>query len=305
MKWRKLGRVWAPDGSLWWARSYALLPTVEVVSDELLRVYFASLDHDKYGRVGFLDLDARDPLLVLAVHEDPVLDMGPLGTFDDSGVNPSCVVSSGGQRTLYYIGWQRCSRVPYMLFAGLAVWNEDRGVFCRQQETPVLDRTISEPFSRAAPFVLPVSGGFRAWYWSCVGWTEGPEGVHYNNVIRTATSTDGRVWDAETAVCLEPLGGDEYSLGRPWVIREAHGYRMWFSARSFGRRYVVGYAESRDGIVWTRRDDLVGISASATGWDSEMICYPCVVNVLDRRYLFYNGNRHGSTGFGVAVQEQD
>jgi predicted GH43/DUF377 family glycosyl hydrolase len=305
MKWRKLGRVWAPDGTLWWARSYALLPTVEIIGYELVRVYFASLDHDRYGRVGFLDLDASDPLRVLAVHERPVLDVGPLGAFDDSGVNPSCVVTTGGRRALYYIGWQRCSRVPYMLFSGLAVWSDEKGAFCRQQETPVLDRNIDEPFSRAAPFVLPVSGGFRAWYWSCVEWTEGPEGVHYNNVIRTATSTDGRVWDAETAVCLEPAGGAEYSLGRPWVVRGADRYHMWFSARSFGRRYVIGYAESHDGVVWTRRDDLVGISASSAGWDSEMICYPCVVDLLDRRYMFYNGNRHGSTGFGVAVLEED
>jgi hypothetical protein len=305
MKWRKLGRVWTPDGSLWWAKSYATLPTVEVVGHESVRVYFASLDRDKYGRVGFLELDARNLLHVQIVHEEPVLDLGPLGAFDDSGVNPSCVVNSGGQRALYYIGWQRCSRVPYMLFTGLALWSEERGVFCRQQEIPVLDRSASEPFSRAAPFVLPVSGGFRAWYWSCVGWTEGPEGVHYNNVIRTATSSDGRVWDADTAVCLEPGGDDEYSLGRPWVVRQADLFRMWFSARSFGRRYVIGYAESQDGIVWTRRDDLVGISVSDTGWDSEMICYPCVVDVLDCRFMFYNGNRHGSTGFGVAVLEED
>lgn len=80
---------------------------------------------------------------------------------------------------------------------------------------------------------------------------------------------------------------------------------MWFSARSFDLRYVIGYAESFDGIEWTRRDDVVGISASDSGWDSETVCYPCVVDVGDRRYMFYNGNRHGSTGFGVAILEED
>jgi hypothetical protein len=304
MKWRKLGRVWAPDGSLWWAKSYALLPTVEVTSAERLRVYFASLDEEMFGRVGFLDLDAHNPLRVLAVHEDPVLDMGPLGAFDDSGVNPSSLLKWGDQLALYYIGWQRCTRVPYMLFGGLAVWSDETRAFRRQQETPVFDRNPLEPFSRAAPFVLPVEGGFRAWYWSCVGWTEGPEGVHYNNVIRTTTSRDGQIWNSESAVCLEPSFGSEYSLGRPWVIREAETWRMWFSARSFDLRYVIGYAESFDGIEWTRRDDVVGISASDSGWDSETVCYPCVVDVGDRRYMFYNGNRHGSTGFGVAILEE-
>lgn len=297
--------MWAPDGSLWWARSYALLPTVEIASDDSVRVYFASLDDQMYGRVGVLELDAQDPLRVVAVCEEPVLDLGPLGAFDDSGVNPSCVLNSAGQRVLYYIGWQRCSRVPYMLFAGLAVWSEEEAVFRRLQDIPVLDRIASEPFSRAAPFVLPCPGGYRAWYWSCVEWTEGPEGVHYNNAIRTVTSTDGRVWDSEAATCLQAAGGDEYSLGRPCIIPEAGEYRMWFSARSFGRRYAIGYAESHDGIVWDRRDEQAGITVSDSGWDSEMICYPYVVDVLGRRYMFYNGNRHGSTGFGVAVLEED
>jgi hypothetical protein len=305
MKWRKLGRVWAPDGSLWWARSYALLPTVDVVGGDVLRIYFAALDEQRFGRVGSSDLDAENPLRVLAVSDRPLLDLGPLGAFDDSGVNPSCVVQVARQKYLYYIGWQRCVRVPYMLFSGLAMWNEDEGVFVRTQPTPVLDRTSGEPFSRSAPFVLAGPEGYRAWYWSCVAWTEGPEGAHYNNVIRSATSTDGRLWDADDGVCLAPSGDAEYSLGRPWVVREADRYRMWFSARSLGRRYGIGYAESEDGVTWTRRDDLAGISVSETGWDSEMICFPCVVDVRDSRYLFYNGNRHGSTGFGVAVLDED
>lgn len=305
MKWRKLGRVWTPGGGLWWARSYATLPTVEVLGGDILRVYFASLDRQMYGRIGILDLDACDPLRVLSVQEEPVLDLGPLGAFDDCGVNPSCVVETGGKKRMYYIGWQRCHRVPYMLFTGMATWNSELGLFRREQQTPVLDRTSSEPFSRSAPFVMSVSGGFRAWYWSCVSWSEGPEGVHYNNVIRTAISKDGVAWEDDTTVCLEPTGEAEYSLGRPWVVREGGLFRMWFSARSFDRRYRIGYAESSDGLRWTRRDDLVGISISSDGWDSEMICYPCVVDALGRRYLFYNGNRHGLTGVGVAVLEED
>ena len=66
---------------------------------------------------------------------------------------------------------------------------------------------------------------------------------------------------------------------------------------------MIGYAESDDGLHWVRKDAEVGTGKSDTGWDSEMICYPCVVDVKGRRYMFYNGNRHGSTGFGYAVLE--
>jgi hypothetical protein len=305
MKWRKRGRVFVPDGSLPWARSYATIPTAEVREDGVIRVYFASLDDDRHGRIGFVDLDSRDPVRILSSSRAPILDLGEPGTFDDSGVNPSCILNAGGEKHLYYIGWQRCERVPYMLFSGLARWDPRREVFVRERRTPVLDRTDAEPFSRSAPFVRLESGGYRAWYWSCLQWTVGPDGIHYNNEIRSTTSADGRLWGATGTRCLSPMGAGEYSLGRPWVIEERGRHRMWFSARSFGGRYAIGYAESRDGVSWERRDTEAGISMSNNGWDSEMICYPCVVDAGGERYLFYNGNKHGSTGFGVAVLEQD
>jgi hypothetical protein len=79
---------------------------------------------------------------------------------------------------------------------------------------------------------------------------------------------------------------------------------MWYSIRSHSRPYRIGYAESADGLCWERRDHEAGIEASASGWDSEMICYAAVIDVNGRRLLFYNGNRHGATGFGVAELER-
>ncbi len=297
--------MWAPDGSLWWARSYALLPTVEVLSDDVIRVYFASLDDEKYGRVGFVDLDAGNPLRVVATSEKPVLDLGESGTFDDSGVNPSCVLRRAGVTSLYYIGWQRSHRVPYHLFAGLAR-SDDGQSFTRTQRTPILDRTPEEPFIRSAMTIIEEAGGLVAWYPSASSWTVVGDTPYPEYAIRRATSADGVHWVPDGRVAIELAGGDgdEFGLGRPWVVRDAAAYSMWYSIRSRSRPYRMGYAESADGVRWERRDEKVGISASDTGWDSEMICYPCVVDIRDRRYMFYNGNRHGSTGFGVAVLEE-
>jgi hypothetical protein len=36
-----------------------------------------------------------------------------------------------------------------------------------------------------------------------------------------------------------------------------------------------------------------------------MICYAAVIDVNGQRLMFHNGNRHGATGFGVAVLELD
>ena len=68
--------------------------------------------------------------------------------------------------------------------------------------------------------------------------------------------------------------------------------------------YRLGYAEWIDGI-WIRRDDQVGLFASKEGWDSEMVCFPCIVDACGKRYMFYNGNNYGETGFGYAILESD
>jgi predicted GH43/DUF377 family glycosyl hydrolase len=300
MKWHKGGLIYAPSGDLWWARSYATIPTAEVIDDQIIRVYFASLDENRYGRIGYVDLDANDPKRVLYETKEPVLDIGELGTFDDSGVNPSCVLNVAGKKYMYYIGWQRCEKVPYMLFAGLASSVDNGLSFTRAQQIPVLDRTIKEPFLRSATTIIVESGLFKCWYVSGLGWTDvnGMQYPTYN--IRYTESDEGIYWREFDHICVN-LKDDEFGFGRPWVIRELNAYKMWFSIRSRSSPYKIGYAESSNGINWVRKDEETGIYNSDSGWDSEMICYPCVVDVKGKRYMFYNGNRHGSTGFGYAI----
>jgi hypothetical protein len=191
-----------------------------------------------------------------------------------------------------------------MLFAGLAIAAGADQPFRKYAPVPVLDRTAAEPFSRSAPFVFRDADIFRMWYWSCAYWSEEEGRVHYNTVIRYAESPDGLQWRSRGDPCITPAGPSDYAVGRPWVVRDDALYKMWYSIRSTAAvPYRIGYAESRDADVWTRKDAEVGIAPSADGWDAEMICYPCVVDAAGRRYMFYNGNRHGATGFGCAVLE--
>jgi hypothetical protein len=300
-KWRKLGLVWRPGGGRWWARAYAHMPTPELLDERTLRVYFAALDDGKFGRPGWVDLDARAPTRVLREAEEPLLDLGDPGTFDDSGVVPSYFAPVAGRRCLYYIGWQRCERVPYKMFTGLAEPDGDR--YRRASPAPLIDRTASEPFLRANPTVLIEGGRYRAWYVSATGWTtvDGNPYPHY--VIRHAESADGRAWSDGGPVCIGHDSPDEFGISRPWVVRDPDCYRMWYSVRSRSAPYRIGYAESADGVAWVRKDDRAGIERSADGWDAEMVCFPAVIDVHGKRLMFYNGNRHGATGFGVAVLE--
>ena len=81
-----------------------------------------------------------------------------------------------------------------------------------------------------------------------------------------------------------------------WYCYRGHtDYRM-----SKIQSYRIGYAESLDGIVWKRMDDVNVIEPSDEGWDSEMVAYPEIVDIENRRLMFYNGNGFGQSGFGYA-----
>jgi hypothetical protein len=303
MRWEKLGHVYVARGEQPWAQSRAYLPTSLELDDERIRVYVAFLDSDLIGRVGYVDVHAGDPTRVLEVSRQPVLDAGRPGAFDDSGVNPASVFRHDGRIWLYYVGWQHGTRVPYLLFTGLAFSDDGGSSFQRHARVPVLDRSDAEPTLRSGAFVAPPCGrrGFRAWYVSGESWVESQGRLRPSYGLRYAESPDGIDWPPEGTPCLEPAAPDEYGFGRPYVEDGGDRLRMWYSIRSHSRGYRLGYAESRDGIEWERLDAEAGIDVSADGWDSEMIHCGWVQPAGSATYLFYNGNGYGETGFGVAA----
>lgn len=305
MRWRKLGRVYCPAGEAEWAQTHAFIPTPRLLDRERIRVYAAFLDRGRVGRVGFVELDARDPRRVLRVSERPALDVGEPGAFDDNGVNPLCVVDDGaGRLRMYYVGWQLGVKVPYYLLVGMAVSDDGGETFTRPSRVPALERSDEGLFVRSASCVMRDGGRWKMWYVAGDRWIEvrGRRVPTYE--MRYLESEDGAAWGPRGEVCMELAGGgDEFGFGRPFVLKEGGRFRMWYSIRTVSKRYRIGYADSDDGRAWRRRDDEAGIDVSPDGWDSEMICCSAVLPTAHGTYMFYNGNNHGETGFGAAVLE--
>jgi hypothetical protein len=270
----------------------------------VVRIYLAHLDDRSVGRVGYLDPALSDPTRPLAVSQEPVLDIGEPGTFDDNGVVPSCVLRVGDRLLLYYYGFQLQEKVPYTIFAGLAASDTIDGPFRRISRAPIIDRTDSELYFRSAPFVIRDRDRWRMWYVGGGKWlnSNGKQLPVY--ALRYSESDDPACWPCPGDECLTPDFPQEIGFGRPYVLRDGDRYRMWYSIR--GRdSYRIGYAVSRDGLRWTRRDDEAGIAASERGWDSEMICFAAVVPAKDKWLMFYNGNGYGRTGVGVTVADPE
>jgi hypothetical protein len=272
-----------------------------VHSDDRLELLFSPRDEQGRSRIArawLEDLGAGPE-----IEPKPVLDIGPLGAFADSGVHPSCLVSSGDRWLLFYIGWTRGVSVRFQTAIGCAISDDGGRTFERVSEGPVVGRSVDNPYFATSPWVRLEDGRWRMWYASGLGWdaAEGRAEPRYN--IRYAESSDGVRWDCSGPTAIDFRDEDEHAIARPCVLRDGDRYRMWFSHR--GHRYRIGYAESSDGLAWERVPDGPTLAAPGTGWESDMVEYPVVFDYRGARHLFYNGDGYGRTGIGHAQYEED
>jgi hypothetical protein len=298
--WSKTGVLVPAPVGLPWAVSHAAVPHVDVVSDNELRIYFTTRDDRGRSQIARADVHGEVEPANVRLQEAPVLVSGELGLFDDSGAMTSCLVRHGARQFLYYQGWSLGVTVPYYVVAGCAVSSDDGESFQRLSQAPVIDRSAVDPYWVSSPWVLFDEGRWRMWYVSGNGWHfENGVAQHYIVHIRYGESDDGIEWRRDGHVCIDFAGPEEYAIARPVVLRDGDRYRMWYSHR--GTAYRIGYAESPDGLGWTRLDDQAGIGVSPGSWDSEMVEYGCVFDYRGQRHMLYNGNGFGASGIGHAV----
>ncbi len=301
MRWRKRGLIFAPQNLVEWVRTHAWVPTPDPLGDGYVRIYFAGRNADNLSQVGAFTIHLDEPHKILDLSPEPLVELGPLGAFDDSAILPAWIVNDGESKRLYYVAWMQGKRVPFYASIGSAISHDDGKSFSKVSKAPMLPRSDIDPFFTAAPCVHVENGQWRLWYTANTQWrlVDGAPLPKYH--IKYAESDDGITWRRDGIVAIDFKDDSEYAISRPWVVREEGIYRMWYSYR--GKSYRIGYAESDDGVVWCRMDDKAGIDVSPSGEDSEMVEYAAVIRHQDRRYMFYNGNNYGAAGIFLATEE--
>jgi len=290
-----------------WAQSHCHKPTPIIIDDTTIRVYFGVRDKQGITRTTFVDLDAQDitDLKVKYVYDKPVLDLGKLGTFDDSGVNVSSIVRISKHKLyMYYIGWNPSLTVPTRNSIGIAVSEDNGTTFYRLFDSPIVDRNKFDPYYIGAVDVKIVNGLWLMWYTSGTEWKiiNGKPEIKYH--IKYAYSLDGITWKRNNIDCILP--DDEFSCAaRPSVFFKNNKYYMLYSKRKMidfrtdkNNSYRCGYAVSENGVYWEERDNNIVFNPSNKGFDSDSIAYPYVLKVKNEYLVFYNGNKFGETGFG-------
>ena len=118
MHWEKQGLLLPAPLPVPWATSHAALPIAHPSEEGRLRVYYSARDERSRARIGAADVALGGKFEHLP---GPLLDVGALGAFDDSGVTGGCVVEVEGRRYLYYTGWSLGVTVPFYYSIGCAI----------------------------------------------------------------------------------------------------------------------------------------------------------------------------------------
>lgn len=299
MKWEKKGLIFNFERYNKYFYKSAMIP-IPIIKDDCIRFFIAGQNESDVGYPAYIDCDKDDFTNILRISEKPLFDIGFPGTFDQDGCVPLSVVElPDGKLYMYYVGFELGTKARYRMLTGLAI-SEDGVNFQRYSNVPILERSDKESLFRCGPYTIYENGVFRMWYVAGSSWTRIDGKDLPNYTINYLESKDGIHWGNTGRVCIDVEHDNEHGFGRPYVIKHDEIYKMFYSIRVNKLGYRLGYAESKDGIEWTRMDSKMDLDVSKSGWDSEVMAYTAVVNINEKWYMFYNGNGMGKSGFGYA-----
>jgi hypothetical protein len=313
--WQKQGNIFNPLKYPKWGKLFGQVPYY-VELNGLEKIFFTSRPPIQDGQgyishVHAVDISTQNGLKIQHLYEEPILELGRLGTFDEFGTMPCSVIyiPNTEEVWMYYVGWNRKTSVPYDCAIGLAVSKDNGKTFSKYSNGPIIGANNFDPFLLGCPRVYRCNDLWYMFYLSGIEWIDlnGRKEAYYK--LKVAKSLDGIQWERNNRFII-PEVYDKESQTCASVFYYQGQYHMYFTYRytvdfrNSERGYRIGYASSNDLINWERNDAIGNFDVSSAGWDSEMVCYPNV-NLIDGKLcMFYCGNGFGREGFGWAILQE-
>lgn len=232
-KWKKLGLVFNPTNykNNNWLNEFAQAPSV-LEYDDFIRVYFScrpkANEQGQYvSYSSYVDLN-KNNFSVLKVGENPILELGKLGTFDEFGTYPSSVIKINDKYMVFYGGWTRCESVPFNVAIGCGI-SDDGKIFEKLGNGPILSYSLDEPFILSGPKIRKFGDTYYLFYIAGRRWITvngKPEPVYK---IRMATSKDTLNWEKYNKDLIEDLLNENEAQASPDVIFANGKYHMFFA----------------------------------------------------------------------------
>ena len=234
---------------------------------------------------------------------NPVLDVGPNGDWDDNTIMPGSVLVIDSVFHTWYTGhtgpiFNENFRIGHATSQDGITWIKD-------PNNPVMSMGPNGTWDDtwvAGAIVIHDGSEYHMWY---TGW----DGVGYTR-IGHATSPDAMTWtkDENNPVLTSELGSWEYpSVNGGAAVYDGLTYHMWYSG-GFAAEMKIGHAVSEDGRTWIRdaNNPVLEPGPNNWDWDNKSVDFPAVLfdctngkEKLKMWYLGYQDNS-GKTCIGYA-----
>jgi predicted GH43/DUF377 family glycosyl hydrolase len=245
-------------------------------------LWYGGLD-GSYVRIGYAT--SEDGKSWTPYAENPVLDVGEEGGWEDEWVVKPYVLFDGDTYHMWYTGYNGTNaRIGYATSPDRVTWTKDEG-------NPVMDKGSAgswEFVGVESPCIIFDGSTYHMWY---NGWdTQDIFQIGY------ATSTDRVTWtkyENNPILKVGPSGSWDYPrVDAPEVFFDGTKYHMWYDGYN-GTNGRIGYATSLDGLSWTPYvGNPVLDLGEAESWDSQWVGFCRVLfNTADSLYnMWYLGS---------------
>lgn len=224
---------------------------------------------------------------------NPVLDKGPAGSWDEKMVQLSCVIVIDDTFHMWYTGyngnnWNYGFQIGHATSPDGITWTKD-------PNNPVLPVGQIGSWDHSwvhASSVLYDGTKYHMWYGGC----DTIKGVK----IGHATSPDGLTWTKDPSnpvfETLNPLDWDFPRKDFLSVVFDDTIYQMWYSGGNLFKS-KIGYATSGDGSKWTKYPLNPVLNTGQLGdWDSRSVATLSVMDSSGVKYkMWYWGNQAENT----------
>jgi predicted GH43/DUF377 family glycosyl hydrolase len=230
--WHKQGRILSP-ASKTWEQSYIAANGSALVHEGRLWYWYQAGNPPRLGLT--VSDDGRD----WKRHMTPVVELGPVGSWDERGIGDPYVIEAAGRFRLFYTGLDRARRQR------LGVAQSSDGVhWTKLRSNPILDIGADASFDEnglGEPAVWASNGHYWMLYTGRdrseirrIGMAESDDGVHWQRSTRAKVLAGEKEWDSKV-VC------------DPSILPTEGGVHVWFGGGNVARpderiQGQIGYA---------------------------------------------------------------
>lgn len=260
-----------------WDDGFIFYPTVHYNDTEMIYYIWYIGGSGPTRSLGYAT--SEDGLNWTKYSENPVLNVGSAGAWDDTVLTVPTVLYGNSTYHLWYTGFDGTYyRIGYATSSDGVNWT-------KIPSAPVVD--LGPPGSWddercVYPFVMKDGTTYKMWY---TGFDGSAARILY------ATSSDGISWSKNPNPVLDigsPSSWDDEAVDSSVVIKDGGEYKMWYYAH--GNAWRIGYANSTDGINWVKYpgNPILNLGPSSS-WDDFAVAFPWVIKEGPLYKMWYGG----------------